>query len=327
MIGFAQNEPSWDAGSDSGSVGQRQDNKCCWDEPYACVGAGGGSGGSGGKGVRSTPNLTEPDPGYAVLSLASWPSSGSISDRTDKAVQPLQPHVSQVQARATGVPVGYVALDAAAALGPGPQPQLGLVLPPTSLPQDRGKQGYVAHPPSSLLWDRPESQIPKGYVQTGTDCAPIPAAFTPECEGSWEQPFGHRLQPSPQQQQPLQGQSGQPGSAGYVKAGECGVRPSRTEPALGSGYVMTSDSAVGMLRDRHKPSQVQAKQGHAYVLTGEREVTAGRNPPLVQLDAEPQPPKAYCRVSERDVLVRPLTSSGYVPHAVPHTASTSRVIE
>ena len=258
-----------------------------WDEPYACV---------GGKGVRSTPNLTELEPGYTVLSLASWPSSSSIPDRTDKSQSQPQPQPQQPASR------GYVALDAATSLPP-----------PVIPPVDPSKHGYVTHPPSSLLWEHPEPA--KGYVKTGTK-----EAFTPECDGSWEEPFGAQLQRL------------QPNSGSYVKAGECGIRPSRTEPALGSGYVMTGDSAL--LRDRHKPEHIPPvtspqtlelfKQGHEYVMTGDR---VARNPPLLMLD--PDPPKAYCRVSERDTpLVRPMpASSGYVPHRQLETRNTPSVVE
>lgn len=370
--GYPSNEPSWEAGagSDWVSAGQRQASKSpAWDEAYAYVGSQ-GSGGSGGKGVRSTPNLTELEPGYTVMSLASWASSGSIPDKAQAAP------VAQAQAAAVQ---GYVALDTALPLPP-PVPK-----PPKPAPSPgHAKQGYIAHPPTSLLWDHggrasdrdrdreagggaaAVPAVPKGYVQTGmasptASPAATPAAspahgghhsakeaFTPECEGSWEEPL--RLQ---------QGR------------GECvGVRPSRTEPSLGSlglatgagGYVMTGENGLpvglrmpaavplpGLARRKPDPfsypassssstsaatplaaaapvtSPHAAKQAHEYVLTGERVPEAPR--PLV--DVAPPPPKAYCRVSERererDALVRPLpfpaavsasssSSAGYVPH-------------
>ncbi|KAK3917504.1 Cytokine receptor [Frankliniella fusca] len=328
-------DPSWEAGSgsDSGSVGKGQQRGApaankgpVWSEGYTCVG---GKGKSSSASVRSTPNLSEPDPGYTVLSLVSWPSSSSIPDK----------HL-QVQHVQLAQPArGYVALDAASALPAPVAPPKG-VKPSPSMPipgaQPQPQGGYVSHSPPSMLWEaqplaslspQPQpQQPPKGYVQTGTK---EQQAFTPESEGSWDEPFARLAQQQQQQRQ-------QP-SGGYVMAGECGVRPSRTEPALcsalGNGYVMAPDS--GLLRDRHKseaspvatgPGTLPlplpgAKQVHEYVLTGERDAT--RDAPLLVLDAPLEPPKAYCRVSEREV--RPAAPAvaaagvgvgvgGYVPH-------------
>lgn len=300
-------DPSWEAGSgsDSGSVGKGQrgapaNKSPTWNEGYACVG-GKGSGKGSGSSVRSTPNLSEIEPGYAVMSLLPWPSSSSIPEKHSQ-VLPVQLSVPLPQSVR-----GYVGLEAASALR---APVVPTKVPPKGVPAlAPGAQGYVAHSPPSMLWEtQPQPQPPKGYVQTGH--VPKEQAFTPECEGSWDEPFA-RLQQQQQQQRPTSG--------GYVMAGECGIRPSRTEPALGTalgnGYMLTEDN--GLLRDRHKPEQSVvvpgAKQAHEYVLTGERDMA--RNAALLVLD--PQPPKAYCRVGERGV--RPVVVSGYVPHSAPHS--------